>query len=141
MTETSIYQFVKDKLVTHGVEKTKSGLLTLNDQKLFLLFVELERAVRESSFDAVQFAALEIENYLISIEKRQLIAFVYLYLKFSGFTPIKTELDEQLPDGNIRKSKVFSSSVTDDEILIGLWARVKYKQVGERLLGIIYAEA
>ncbi|MCI5084439.1 MAG: hypothetical protein MRY67_00860, partial [Rhodovulum sp.] len=76
MTEASIYQFVKDKLITHGVDRTSDGRLTLTDQKLFSLFVDLERAARESSFDAVQSASFRIEEYLSSLEKRQLIAFV-----------------------------------------------------------------
>lgn len=140
MQEASIYQFVKDKLAKHGVKKTEGGLLTLSDQKLFTLFVKLERTVRDSSFDAVQSVALEIEKYLISIEKRHLMAFTYLYLKFSDFTPRRTERDEQLPDGTIRKSKVFRRQISDDEMLIGLWARVKYDQVGERLLRVVYAD-
>ncbi len=76
------YQFVKDKFATHGVEKTEDGVLILNDQKLFSLFVEFERAVRKGSFDAVQSAALGNEDYLISIEKRQLMAFAYMYQSF-----------------------------------------------------------
>jgi len=137
MDTSSIYHFVREKLATHGVEKTAVGALTISDQKLLLLFVELERAVREVSFDAVQSAAVEIENYLSSIDKRELMAFTYLYLKFSDFTPKLTELDEKLPDGSIRKSRVYRRNVTDEEMLIGLWARVKYDQIGERYLRIV----
>ena len=112
----------------------------MSDKKLFLLFVALERAVRKSSFDAVQSVVLEIENYLSTIEKRQLMVFAYMYLRFSDLTPSQSELDEQLPDGRIRKSAVFSRRVTDEEMLIGLWARVKYKQVGKELLRVVYAD-
>ncbi len=139
MTTESIYQFVKDKLATLGVEKTEDGLLTLSDQRLFLLFVELERAARQGSFDAVQVAALKIENYLISIEKRQLMAFAYMYLRFSEFTPKRTRADEHLPDGCVRKSKDFPRQVSDEEMLIGLWARVKFDQAGEKFLRVVYA--
>ncbi|MBR9844173.1 MAG: hypothetical protein GYB25_13515 [Rhodobacteraceae bacterium] len=139
MAKTSIYQFVKEKLITHGVKNTNDGLLTLTDQKLFSLFVDLERAKRNKSFDAVQSASLDIEKYLISLKKRQLLAFVYLYLRFSDLTPERTELDELLPDGKIRKSSVFSNKLTDEEMLIGLWAKVKDDQLGERLLRIVYA--
>lgn len=139
MAKTSIYQFVKEKLITHGVKNTNDGLVTLTDQKLFSLFVDLERAKRNNSFDAVQSASLDIEKYLISLKKRQLLAFVYLYLRFSDLTPERTELDELLPDGKIRKSSVFSNKLTDEEMLIGLWAKVKYDQLGERLLRIVYA--
>ena len=67
MTEVAIYQFVKEKLINHGVDKTLDGQLTLTDQKLFSLFVNLERATRESSFDAVQSASSRIEEYLSSL--------------------------------------------------------------------------
>lgn len=139
MITASIYQFVKNKLAIHGVEKTKDGLLILNDQKLFALFVKLERAARSGSFDAVQTAVLEIESYLISIEKRQLMAFAYMYLKFSDFTPKLTRADEHLPDGCVRKSKDFLRQVTDEEMLIGLWATIKFDQEGEKFLRIVYA--
>lgn len=139
MNTDSIYQFVKEKLITHGVKNTNCGLMILQDKRLFLLFVQLEREVRKGSFDAVQSATLKIENYLISIEKRQLMAFTYLYLSFSDFAPNLTELDEQLPDGSVRKAKVFASNITDEEMLIGLWASVKYEQVGRRLLQVVYA--
>ena len=139
MNNAAIYQFVKDKLTSHGVQKTEDGLLTLNDQKLFALFVKLERAARNGSFDSVQRATCEIENYLISIEKRQLIAFAYMYLMFSDFTPKLTRLDEHLPDGRVRKSKDFMRQVSDEEMLIGLWATVKYKKEGKRFLRTVYA--
>jgi hypothetical protein len=106
---------------------------------LFSLFVELERAARQGSFDAVQTAALKIENYLVSIEKRQLMAFAYMYLRFSEFTPKRIRADEHLPDGCVRKSKDFPRQVSDEEMLIGLWARVKYDQEGEKILRVVYA--
>lgn len=140
MIKASIYQFVKDKLITHGVENTKGGLLILSDQKLLLLFVKLERAVRDSSFDASVSAALEIENYLISIEKQQLMAFTYLYLMFSDITSKLTELDKQLPEVTIQESKVVLRNVTNEETLIRLWGQVKYEQIGERLLEVVYAD-
>ena len=141
MAEAPIYQFVRDKLVTHGVEGTKDGLLTLTDQKLFSLFVDLERAARESSFDAIQSAAVGIESYLISIGKRQLMAFTYMYLRFSDFTPKLTEPDELLPDGRVRQSRVYLSQVSDEEMLIGLWAKVKFDQEGEAFIRVIYASS
>lgn len=139
MTEISIYQFVKEKLVTHGVENTEDGALTLQDRYLFSLFVDLERAVRNSSFDATQSAVQKIENYLVSIEKRQIMAFAYLYLKFSEFTPALIEADEYLQNGRVRKTKEFLRQISDEEMLIGLWATVKYDQEGKRLLGAVHA--
>ena len=139
MSTVPIYRFVKDKLAIHGVEKTEDGALTLSDQKLFSLFVELERAARLGRFDTVLAAALKIETYLISIEKRQLMAFAYMYLRFSEFTPKRIRADEHLSDGCLRKSEDFSSQVSDEERLIGLWARVKYEQEGEKFLRVVYA--
>lgn len=140
MTESSIYQRVKAKLITHGVEKTKGGRLVLSDQRLFSLFVALERAMRSNSFDAVQLATNEIDCYLASLGKRQLMAFAYLYVRFSDFTPRATLADEHLPDGKVRKCATYATNVTNEQILIGLWARVKYDEVGERLLRAVYAE-
>jgi hypothetical protein len=136
----SIYQFVKNKLLTHGVDKTKVGQLTLNDKSLFILFVDLERSSRQSNFESVQCAAEKIEKYLISIGKRHLMAFVYLYLKHNRFTPKIIERDETLNDGKIKKSYIFLTDVSNEERLIGLWARVKYDQVGETMLRTVYAE-
>lgn len=139
MTKASIYQFVKDKLLTHGIEKTEDGALILHDQKLFSLFVELERAVRKGSFDAVQTAALGVETYLISIEKRRLMAFAYMYLRFSDLAPKITKADEHLPDGCVRKSSDYRRQVSKEEMLIGLWATVKFEQEGEKFLRVVYA--
>ncbi|MFK8033749.1 MAG: hypothetical protein AB8B94_06340 [Hyphomicrobiales bacterium] len=96
--------------------------------------------MRDSSFDASVSAAHEIENYLISIEKQQLMAFTYLYLMFSDITSKRTKLDEQLPEGTIQESTVVVRNVTNEETLIRLWGQVKYEQVGERLLEVVYAD-
>ena len=141
METDSIYQFVKEKLITHGADRTNVGLMMLNDKTLFNLFVALERSSRLSCFESVHSAASEIENYLISIGKRHLMVFVYLYLRHNRFTPNFTERDETLENGNIRKSYIFQSNVSDEERLIGLWAKVKYKQVGPTMLRTVYAES
>lgn len=141
MAQDPIYQFVKDKLVAHGVKKTPDGLMTLTDLTLFSLFVDLERAVRASSFDSVQSRVLEIENYLVSINKLQLIAFAYMYLVFSDFRPKLTKIDEHLPNGRIRKCQEYLRDVSEEEVLIGLWARVKYDKVGKAFLRVIYASS
>ena len=138
MSDESIYQYVREKLKVHGVEKTKGGRLILSDKELFSLFVALERAKRNSSFDAVQSAADKIESHLISLGKKELIAFAYLYIRFSDFTPKKLEPDELLPDGHLRKSAIFATDVTNEQMLIGLWARVKYDAVGEKFLQAVY---
>jgi len=140
MTKDSIYQYVRDKLLTHGVEKTKNGRLILSDQKLFSLFVGLERAKRSGSFDAVQAVTGAIESYLTPLNKKHLIAFAYLYLRFSDFTPKQLEPDERLPDGRVRKSAIFTIDVTDEQMLIWLWARVKFDEFGKHFLRAVYAD-
>ncbi len=139
MIESSIYQFVRDKLVTHGVNNTDDGSLTLNDKPLFSLFVNLERSKRASDFDSVLSTANEIETHLISINKRQVMVFVYLYLKFSVFTPKLREADEIQANGSVKKSSIFRRDISDEEMLIGLWATVKYGQIGEKYLRVVYA--
>ena len=67
------------------------------------------------------------------------MAFTYMYLHFSDFTPVRTEVDEYLEDGWIKKSKVFRNNVSDEEMLIGLWATVQYELVGQAFLRIKYA--
>lgn len=138
MSESSIYKSVKDKLITHGVMNTEDGFTTLNDKLLFKMFVELERAKSLPSFDDVQLVATKIDNYLASIGKRQVMAFVYMYLRFSDLTENQIEPDEVFPDGRVRKSGVFVRDVSDEERLIGLWGTVKYKQFGEEYLGVVY---
>ncbi len=139
MSDSSIYEAVKSKLITHGVDRTVDGRLTLNDARLFSLFVQLERVKRMGSFDGVLEACAEIEAYLALLGKRQLIVFAYMYLKFSELTPCTHELDETLPHGKVRKSGIFDRAISDEERLIGLWASVKYESVGQHLLRLVYA--
>ena len=117
---------------------TRDGLLTLDDKVLFKLFIRLERSVRGSDFDEILKIAQEIEEYLLQIRKHQIMAFVYLYLKFGRFTPHITEREELLDDQGIKKSYIFRSDISEEERLIGLWANVKYEQVGQRMLRVVY---
>jgi len=139
MLDPSIYFAVRTKLVTHGVDRSPDGLITLSDRQLFLMFVELERARRDTNFDKVLAVVNGMELYLASIGKRHVIVFAYMYLGFSELSPRSTELDEKLPDGRIRKAQVYDNPVSDEARLIGLWARVKYDQLGERFLAIVYS--
>lgn len=139
MSDSSIYEAVKSKLITHGVDRTVDGRRTLNDARLFSLFVQLERVKRMASFDGVLEVCAEIEAYLTLLEKRQLIVFAYMYLSFSDLTPRKRECDVTLQDGAVRKSIIFDRAISDEEQLIGLWASVKYRSVGDHLLRQVYA--
>lgn len=137
----SIYEFVVEKLKTHGVERSKRGSRVLQDQKLLLMFVDLERAVRNRSFDAVLAAASSIEEFLEAMDERPLLAFVYMYLGFSDLTPKMTEADRELSDGRIQKTYIFAKQITDEERLIGLWAKVKYEEVGNAFLGTMNSKS
>jgi hypothetical protein len=139
MSDSSIYEAVKTKLITHGVSSTADGRRTLNDARLFLLFVQLERAKRLAGFDGVLDACQKLETYLSLIGQQKLIVFAYMYLRFSELTPNKHELDETLQDGKVRKSAVYARAISDEERLIGLWATVKYEAVGTHLLRLIHA--
>lgn len=139
MNDSSIYSTVKAKLIRHGVDRMADGRLTLTDVKLFSTFVQLERVKRIASFDGVLEVCAEIEAHLARLGKRQLIVFAYMYLSFSDLTPRIHERAEVLPGGKVRKSYIFDRAISDEEMLIGLWARVEYEAVGDHLLCLIYA--
>jgi hypothetical protein len=139
MNDSSIHEAVRAKLIMHGADRTIDGRLTLNDAVLFSLFVQLERAKRLTSFDAVLEVVTKVETYVALLEKRQLVVFAYMYLHFSELAPCQQGPDETLPNGKIRKSAVFDRPISDEERLIGLWASVKWVGVGERFLRLIYA--
>ncbi|MPM43163.1 hypothetical protein SDC9_89836 [bioreactor metagenome] len=139
MNDSSLYKTTKAKLITHGVNRTADGRLVLTDVKLFSLFAKLERLKGMPSFDGVLEVCLEIETHVARLGKRQLIVFAYMYLSFSDLTPRLHERDEVFPDGKVRKSYIFDRTVSDEEMLIGLWARVKYESVGQHMLRVIYA--
>ncbi|GHC09603.1 hypothetical protein GCM10007291_02280 [Gemmobacter nanjingensis] len=139
MKNSSIYKTVRAKLITHGVDRTADGRLTLTDAELFSLFVQLERVKGIASFDGVLEVCAEIEAHVAHLGKRQLIVFAYMYLSFSDLAPRIHEPDEVLPDRKVRKSYVFGREVSDEEMLIGLWARVKYEAVGEHMLRLVRA--
>jgi len=53
------------------------------------------------------------------------MASAYIYLGFFDFTPKRIHKDEPLEDGGVRKCKEYRRQVSDEEVRIGLWARVK----------------
>jgi hypothetical protein len=111
----------------------------LTDRRLLLLSVKIERAKRQANFFGILEIVEEMEAYLKSIGKRQLIVFVYTYLKFSDFGPKLRELDEDRPNGRVRKACIFNRHVSDEGILIGLWAGVKFTQLGYYHLRVVYS--
>ncbi|KRB29517.1 hypothetical protein ASD99_25060 [Mesorhizobium sp. Root695] len=135
----SIYHATKQKLLAHGVKNTEDGNLTLTDKRLFLLFVRLERARRSKCFEAVQAAVCAIETYAKSIGKRQVAIFAYMYMRFSDGTPKMTHLDETLEGGGVRKIKEYRRPVTDEEITIAAWARVKFDRYENSFFRALYS--
>ena len=92
-----------------------------------------------ASFDGVLEVCSEMEAHLAHLGKRQFIVFAYMYLCFSDLTPFEQKLDELLPDGKVQKSQIFRRAISEEERLIGLWARVKYEAVGDNMLRLVYA--
>lgn len=125
---TRIYNYTRQKLITHGVENSKDGRLLLSDRTLFLLFVGLERARQSKDFETVQKAYDKIESYVTALGKRHLVIFALLYLRFSDASPGSTGLDEDLKDGAVNKTYEYRRPVTDDEVAISAWAVAKYNR-------------
>ena len=120
----NLYAHVKAKLIGHGVQNSGHGRLVLSDKRLFLLFVGLERAVRARSFDAVRARVDDIEHHATSLRCRHVVVFAYMYLSLSPLAPRRTYPDVAGPDGRIRKCFDYDRTVSDEERLIGDWARI-----------------
>ena len=135
----SIYEFVKKKLISHGVHRTPDGLITLENKLLFLAFVQLERAIRIADFDAVQSAVRRIDERVGSLGKRHLIVFAYMYLRFSDGTPRMTHADVRKDDGGVLRSVEYRRAVTPEERLIADWGSLCDERYGKRLLQAVYA--
>lgn len=135
----SIYEFVKQKLIAHGVDRTRDGLVTIENKYLFLGFVHLERAVRNADFDAVQRRVKIIDERVHSLGKRHLIVFAYMYLYFSDGTPKKTHAEITTNDGTVLRSVEYRRAVTLEERLIADWGRLLFERCGDSLLRAVYA--
>lgn len=134
---TSIYAFVKQKLMRHGAHKSHDGRIILENSRVFLAFVRLERTVRMNDFQAVQSAVGVIENCLFSLGKRHLIVFAYMYLKFSDGTPNYVK-QAQMEDGSVHISSKYHRPVTAEERLIADWGRHMCNWLGRDLLRLVY---
>lgn len=137
--QCSIYEFVRQKLITHGVDRTPDGLLTIENHYLFLGFVKLERAVKIADFDAVQSRVNKIDERARSLGKRHLVVFAYMYLYFSDATPRKTHAETKTNDGAILRSAEYPRAVTPEERLIADWGRIWFERCGASLLRVVYA--
>ena len=134
--KTSIYQYTKDKLLTHGIHNTADGKLCLNDKKLFLKFVNLERAVRLNDFDNVQNAVQNIRKYAENIGRPHLVYFAYMYLKFLFGS--KQHIDQHLANGCFRRTVDYQKEVTPTEILISEWASLWYERFAPSYVRVLY---
>ena len=119
---SSIYHFVKQKLLSHGVRNTADGTLAITDRRLFLDFVRLERAVRLDDFATVQSAVAMLEERCLSMGKRHISLFAYMYLKFSDTSPKFTHLDFDLEEGGVRRTVDYRRRTSSTERLIYEWA-------------------
>lgn len=131
---SSIYRFVKQKLLSHGVRNTADGNLAITDRRLFLDFVCLERAVRLQDFATVQSAVVAIENRCLSMGKRHIVVFAYKYLRFSDATPKLTHLDIELEEGGVRRTVDYRRRMSSTERLVGEWATVWYDRYSKSFL-------
>jgi hypothetical protein len=135
---SSIYIFVKNKLLTHGAQYTKNGALTITDKRLFLHFVRLERAVRLEDFAAVQLSVEAIERITLLMGKQSLALFAYMYLYFSDANVKITHADIALDEGMIRKTFDYRRKVSSAERLIADWAGVWYERYSKSFSRALY---
>jgi hypothetical protein len=122
----SIYQFTRQKLLSHAVHETDSGRTILNDKRLFLMFVKLERARRSVDFCQIQSSVRDIEEYTKSIGKGYLKVYAYLYVAFSEFAVNVHHLPVILGDGRVRYCKDYRRPVSKAEIAIDAWASLMF---------------
>lgn len=134
----SIYAFVREKLVSHGAKKSPDGQITIANKRAFLHFVRLERAVRNSDFDAAQSALHATEAYLNLLGKRHLIVFAYLYLKFTAGGPKRTQ-EIKLEGGSILRSVEYRYAATSEQRIIAELGALYFERSGKAMLRIVYA--
>ncbi len=135
----SIYAFTKEKLLTHGVQNSANGRVILNDKRLFLLFVKLERARRLADFNAVHSSVEEIASYTKKIGKVHLLMFAFLYMRFTEMTPRVIHRREQLDNGDVRYIKDYGHVLSQQQIAIGEWATAMYAKYERHFFRAIYS--
>lgn len=121
MTRQSIYVVTRAKLELHGAGRNATSRTILQDKKLFLLFVKLERATQTQDIELIQKSIEYIAIYLNSINKYYLIIFAYMYLYFSDYSTINP-LPEPLDNGWTRYKTDHSRQLSDEERTIHDWA-------------------
>lgn len=134
----SIYAVVKRNLKSLRVQNFSDGRLTIEDKRLFLDFVRLERAIRLSDFDAVQSAVEAIRDRTTLMGKRHVLVFAYMYARFSDATPKYTHSDIPLDGGGIRRTLDYRREVSPTDRLIGDWASVWYERYSQSFFRALY---
>ncbi len=117
-----IYQVVIDKL-RHYAKHHPTGLeRLLDDKRTILLFVQLERYLKEADIEQVQCHVRSISKYFRDRNKLQLMYFVYHYILFFGRR--RCRLDNTI-DSNISYARYwFEGDISDEEVAILQWAKV-----------------
>lgn len=123
----SIYQFTKEKLLSHGVGSLEHDNLIFSDKNLFRLFVEMERGRRSQDFDYVYQSVEQISKYLKKIDKLSLLLYAYRYLAFFDDTRVKWDVSER--DGGRSTRIWFSREMTREEVAIISWAQMMLSKV------------
>ncbi|MFB2566900.1 hypothetical protein [Rhizobium sp. IMFF44] len=111
----------------------------MNDKRLFLLFVKLERARRLADFSAVHSSVEEIASYTKKIGKVHLLMFAFLYIRFTEMTPRAIHRSEQLDNGDVRYIKDYGRTLTQQQIAIGEWATAMYAKYERHFFRAIYS--
>ncbi|MDC0657867.1 hypothetical protein N6L27_07675 [Leisingera sp. SS27] len=129
--DLSIYEFTREKLKRHSAAKTVEGQKILQDKRLFLSFVRLERSRAASDFDRVTRDACNCRDKLRDAGIEQAYGFVLLYLRFSyagvhRHAPVRQ-------DRKITYSATYQRHITPEQILIQNWAELQDKKFGETM--------
>ncbi|GEM_PF-5297149 len=136
----SIYVTTRNNLIKNGVEQTKAGRTILLDRKLFLYFVNIERALRPADFELIQKCIVEMQIYLNVINKPQLIMFAYRYIIHHGIHHKGVE-QKELENGWFSYGMVYSHKPTKDERAIYTWITYLYDRYHRHYERSIYGES
>ncbi len=119
----NIYRYTIDKLKdAHRVTPQ-----VLEDPRLLLLFVQLERAGRRRDFSPVELAIARMREYLRCQNREHLIVYGFLYVWFFDNTRMKHTVDTS-EAGKHSLVWEYSSPVTREEHLISEWAALMYER-------------
>ena len=122
----TVYETTRKKLCRLGVGSHPYDEVILKDQRLFLLFVDLERAWCLLDFDQVYRGVENIAEYLNGIGRRGLVEVAYRYLGFSG--GVRCRWSAGIEGGTTIQ---FSEDLSQEEVVIRLWAHMQRERVSD----------